>query len=409
MKENIKLNKYQVILMAVAAGASAANIYYNQPILKEIASSLNVAENEAGSISMLTQVGYGLGLFFITPLGDKVNRKSLIIILMSLLILSLLLMVAAANIVEVWILSILIGALSVSVHVILPMAASIDSAQKGKTLGTIFSGILIGILAARLIGGFVADWLGWRFVYGFSALVTLIIALLIKISLPDIRSEFNGRYFQLLRSALLQIKRFALLRQTALAGGLLFGVFCTLWTTLTFHLSGPPFFFHPSTISLFGLLAFAGALIAPSFGKLADNGNAAKSWLLSISMIFGGLIILKLVPDSVGAMAVGLLILNIGLPANQVVNLSIVYNLDSSSNSRINTIYMTTYFVGGAIGTFAGLICWRIGGWNWATWQMLLWSLAALVIILKSIRELGHFRYTAPDLYIQKPHPSADL
>ena len=135
MKGNVILTRFQVILMAIAAGASVANIYYNQPILREIALSLDVSDNKAGMISMLTQIGYGLGLFFITPLGDKISRKRLIIILLTLLDAVLFLMFTAVSIFEVWVLSILIGILSVSVHVILPMAASLDSGKKGKRTG----------------------------------------------------------------------------------------------------------------------------------------------------------------------------------------------------------------------------------------------------------------------------------
>jgi predicted MFS family arabinose efflux permease len=401
MKSNVILTRFQVILMAIAAGASVANIYYNQPILREIAISLDVNDGKAGMISMLTQIGYGLGLFFITPLGDKISRKRLIIILLSLLDIVLLLMFTAVNIIEVWVLSILIGILSVSVHVILPMAASLDSGKKGKTLGTIFSGILIGILAARLIGGFVAQWLGWRYVYGLSALFVLSITLMLRANLPDSVNGYQGHYLQLLKSALNQFRRFSLLRQTALAGGLLFGLFCTLWTTLTFHLSGPPFNFHPGTISLFGLVAFAGALIAPAFGRLADRGNSPVSLLLSILMIFAGLIFLKITADSLITLTIAMLILNIGLPANQVTNLSIIYTLDQSSNSRINTIYMTTYFVGGALGTFLGLICWKLGGWDLVTWEMVLLALAAGLIILKSIKELGTLNIGTRKFYLR--------
>jgi predicted MFS family arabinose efflux permease len=399
MKGNLILTRFQVLLMAIAAGASVANIYYNQPILKEIALSLNVSDNKAGIVSMLTQIGYGLGLFFITPLGDKINRKKLIITLLLLLDLSLFLMFSAVNIAEVWVLSILIGILSVSVHVILPMAASVDAGKKGKTLGTIFSGILIGILAARLIAGFVADWLGWRYVYGLSAIFVLTITMLIKINLPDSVNGYNGHYLQLLKSALGQFRRFSLLRQTALAGALLFGLFCTLWTTLTFHLSGPPFNLHAGKISLFGLVAFAGAMIAPSFGRLSDRGNSSASLLISILMIFTGLVFLKIFNDSLLTLIIAMLILNIGLPANQVTNLSIIYNLDQSSNSRINTIYMTTYFIGGATGTFLGLLCWKFGGWDLVTWQMILLATAAAAIIYKSIRVLGTIKIGARKFY----------
>ncbi|MDP4185334.1 MAG: MFS transporter, partial [Bacteroidota bacterium] len=206
------LSKSQIILMSVAAGASVANIYYNQPILKDIASSLNVTEGKAGIISMLSQIGYGLGLFFITPLGDKINKKKLILTLLELLTLSLLSMTLVTNITEVWVLSVLIGILSVSVQVILPMAAGLESGNRGKTVGTIFSGLLIGILAARVFSGLVSEGIGWRYVYGFSALLIFSITLLLKIYLPNVRSEFDGHYFQLLQSALFQIKRFSRLR-----------------------------------------------------------------------------------------------------------------------------------------------------------------------------------------------------
>ncbi|HEY4789538.1 MAG TPA: MFS transporter, partial [Bacteroidales bacterium] len=269
MQEKRTLSGFQVILMSVAAGVSVANIYYNQPILKDIAESFNVTEGKVGTISMLSQIGYGLGLFFLVPLGDKINKKNLILTLLSLLFITLLLMALSASITEVLVLSLLIGILSVSVQVILPMAASLDSVNRGRTVGTIFTGILIGILAARVFSGFVAEWMGWRYVYGISAGLILSVLVLLRIYLPDVRNEFKGHYFQLLQSALLQIKRFSLLREASLVGGLLFGVFCSFWTTLTFHLSGAPFNFHANVIGLFGLVAIAGALMAPVFGKLA--------------------------------------------------------------------------------------------------------------------------------------------
>jgi len=384
MQENNALSKFQVLLMAIAAGASVANIYYNQPILKEIASTFDVTENKAGTISVLSQVGYGLGLFFITPLGDKINKKNLILTLLSLLFVTLLLMTVASNIHEVLVLSILIGILSVSVQVILPMAASLDSVNRGKTVGTIFTGILIGILAARVFSGFVAEWLGWRYVYGFSAMLILSITLLLKAYLPNVRNEFKGHYFQLLQSVLLQTKRFSLLREASLTGGLLFGVFCSFWTTLTFHLSGPPFYYHTNTIGLFGLVAIAGALMAPVFGKLADKGNANRSLLLAVSMIIFSLLLIKLMPHPVIILVLAVLILDIGVQAMQVTNVAMIYTLDQTSYSRINTIYMTSYFIGGALGTFVGLQCWKYGGWSLVVWQMLFWSSLALGIMLKS-------------------------
>jgi Arabinose efflux permease len=165
MQKERALSKFQVILMAVAAGVSVANIYYNQPILKDIAESFGVNEGKVGVISMLAQIGYGLGLFFLVPLGDKINKKNLILTLLSLLFVLLVLMALSFSIQEVWIVSLLIGILSVSVQVILPMAASLDPVTRGKTVGTIFTGILFGILAASeywLPGCLAALWPnGW--------------------------------------------------------------------------------------------------------------------------------------------------------------------------------------------------------------------------------------------------------
>jgi Arabinose efflux permease len=212
----------------------------------------------------------------------------------------------------------------------------------------------------------------------------LTIIVLLRIYLPDVRNQFNGHYFQLLQSALLQVKRFPLLREASLVGGLLFGVFCSFWTTLTFHLSGAPFYFHADTIGLFGLVAIAGALMAPVFGKLADKGNSKRSLLLAVSMIIASALLMKLIPHSVIVLVVAVLILDIGVQAMQVTNVAMIYTLDETSHSRINTIYMTSYFVGGAFGTFVGLICWKHGGWNWVTWQLLVWSALAMGIVLKN-------------------------
>lgn len=385
------LTRYQVILMAVAAGFTSANVYVNQPILKEIAESLRITENQAGIISMLSQIGFGLGLFFITPLGDKMNRKRLIVTLQTLSILVLALIATVGNVFVVWTLSLLLGMFAVSTQVITPMAASLDTVNRGKTVGFIFSGILTGILSARAIGGVIAEWLGWRYVYALASLSILVISIIVRYSLPDNRSDFRGNYPELLRSSVYQIKRFPLLRQTSVAGGLFFGVFSSFWTTLTFYLSRPPFNYHPDIIGLFGLVAIAGPLLTPAAGKLADEGHKSRLLLFSSFLVLSGLLLLKLFPQSVLVVGIVVLLLNIGVPANQITNLSIIYTLDQSSNSRINTIYMTTYFIGGSLGTFAGLMSWRYGGWNLVTWQMMIWALAGSAVILKSVMTLEHF------------------
>ncbi|MDZ8183234.1 MAG: MFS transporter [Nostoc sp. ChiSLP02] len=377
------LTKVQVLIMAIAAGVCVANVYYNQPILKDIASSFRVSEGEAGSISVLSQVGYGFGLFFLIPLGDKINKKKLILSLLTCLFCLLMFITFAQNIVQVWILSIAIGITTVSAQVILPLAASIDRVTTGQTVGNIFTGILIGVLGARVFSGYVAEWLGWRYVYGFSAGMILIITVLLKIYLPNVKNAFSGYYLELLKSTLYQLKRFPLLREASLIGGLLFGVFCSFWTTLTFHLSGAPFNFQSDTIGMYGFVAIAGALMAPVFGRLADRGNSQRSLTLAVSMVIASLVIAKVAAHSALAIAVAVLLVDVGVQATQVTNVARIYTLDAQSNSRINTVYMTTYFIGGAVGTSIGLLCWRLGGWDLVTWQMLIFTLLAFLIIVR--------------------------
>lgn len=383
-QEGAPLKTSTILLMAIAAGVTVANIYYNQPILKEMAVSLKATDTEIGRVSMLSQLGYGLGMFFLIPLGDKVNRKRLILLLMLGLALALVLMVLSKGVILVWVLSLIIGVCSSPAQIIMPMAASLDKVNRGKTVGIVFSGILVGILASRVISGFITDWLGWRYVYGISAVMVVTVLVLLKLYLPDVKHKFTGSYFALIKSTLLLVKEHAILRQAAILGAFTFGIFCSFWTTLTFYLSGPAFNFHADTIGLFGIVAIGGALVAPYFGKLADKGNTKRSLLMTIGLIIFSILLLKFFPSSILVMIIAVFILDIGVQATQITNFTRIYSLDENSHSRLNTIYMTTYFIGGGIGTFFGLLCWKHGGWELSTWQMLTWALIALGIVFFS-------------------------
>ena len=382
--EKTGLSKTQITIMAISAGICVANIYYNQPILKDIAMSLHTTEANVGLVSVLAQAGYGFGLFFITPLGDKINRKKLILSMQVLLIAALLGMVFIENRIGIFAMSLIIGICSVAAQVILPMAASFETKNKGKTISIIFSGILIGILAARVFSGFIAEWLGWHFVYAISAVMVFITMLMIHFSLPSVEANFAGNYKALLQSALEQLGRFAILRRAALMGALVFGAFCSFWTTLTFHLSGAPFHYKTDQIGLFGLLAIAGALGAPYIGKLIDNGNPAKAQMYTTGLLLFSVLLLYIFPTSLWAILVSVLLLDIGVQATQLINIATIYTLDEKANSRINTIYMTSYFIGGALGTFIGVQCWKYGGWNLVAIQLIIFSLLAFAVAVFS-------------------------
>lgn len=373
-----------ILLMAVSAGIIVANIYYNHPILKEIGSSINATENEAGKIAMLTQLGYGLGMFFLLPLGDKLNRKTLILFLTAALVLALIGFAFATSLLQFYIFSLLIGLFATPAQIILPMAATMNSANRGKTVGVVFSGILVGILGARVLSGLINGWLGWQAVYFVSAAMVLTIFVLQKIYLPEVAPKFQGNYLKLLKSTLLLINEYSVLRQAALLGAFTFGIFSSFWTTLTFHLGSSPLNYTPGTIGLFGIIAIGGALVAPYFGKLADKGNSYRSLLITVGLIIGSVILLKLFPLSLLVLIVSIFFLDIGVQATQVTNFTRIYSLHEHAHSRLNTIYMTTYFIGGAVGTYFGLLSWKIGKWNVSTWQMLLWGVFALTVVIVS-------------------------
>jgi predicted MFS family arabinose efflux permease len=200
--------------------------------------------------------------------------------------------------------------------------------------------------------------------------------------LPNVTPNFSKSYASLLYSSVYQLKRFALLRSNALLITVLFGVFCSFWTTLTFKLSQSPFNFESDIIGLFGILAAAGALLAPYIGKVADKVNPTFTKILSVGMIVVSILIMKWFDTSLAAFIVAILLLDIGFQAVQINNLAQIYTLDESAHSRINTAYMSSMFVGGAFGTFIGVYCWEHGGWALVTIQLLSLSVLSLAIII---------------------------
>ncbi|KMQ65303.1 MFS transporter [Chryseobacterium sp. FH2] len=384
-REKSEISAWQTILMSVTAGVCVANIYYNQPLLKDMADSFHTNERMIGNMAVLAQAGYGLGLFFITPLGDKMNRRKLILLLQWLLVLALLGMTFSDSLHVTMAMSLLVGIFSVAAQVILPMAADLSPHNKGKIVDIIFMGILTGILAARVLSGFIAEWLSWRYVYGIAAPMVLATSIVLYKSLPDIPAVFKGSYPDLLRSTLQQLKRFSVLRRTALLGGLMFGVFCSFWTTLTFYLSGTPFRYSTDQIGLFGVLAIFSALLAPMFRLLADRGGANRSRLLAVMLVICAIIVSYGFPGLLWAALVAVLLLNLGVQAVQVTNVAVIYTLDETAYSRINTVYMTSYFLGGALGTYSGLFFWQWGQWSAVCLQLLIFSLVGFIQLLHKV------------------------
>lgn len=301
-------NKSRLVIpiMAFSAGTIVANVYYSQPILKDIADTLGKPEESVGKIAMLAQLGYGLGMFFLLPLGDKLNRKKLILSICVAQVFMLLLIANTQNLSLLLILSFIIGICSTPAQIILPMAATLGKENRGKNVGIVFSGILCGILGSRLISGWLTDLWGWQSVFLFSALLVSISILLLFFRLPEVPIKFKGSYLGLLKSTLALIGKYKILRQASLLGAFTFGVFCSFWTTLTFHLSGQPFSFPASTIGLFGIIAIGGALVAPYFGKMAENGQVFKNLFLTVGMLLLSILVMWIFPHSIWVLIVSI-------------------------------------------------------------------------------------------------------
>jgi predicted MFS family arabinose efflux permease len=378
-----ELTKKQTLIMAVTAGVCVANVYYSQPLLKDIAMSFHIQNKDAGLVSVLAQAGYGIGLFLITPLGDKIDRKRLLLFLQSALILSLLSISVFNNIYVLYGCSLAIGIFAITAQIVLPMAAAMVTKNRGAVVGKIFTGVLIGVLSARVISGFIGEYFGWRAVYLISSILVAATAVLMQLNFKSKKESFDGHYFKLLESVLNQVGRFSALRRSALTGALIFGTLSAFWTTLTFHLSSSPLNLSTDQIGLFGLLAVMGALLAPLFGRLSDkSNNPKKPLLLAALLVLISIILLHLFPLSIPVISISVLLLDIGVQAAQVTNLALIYTLDTQASSRINTVYMTAYFFGGSFGAFCGLKSFQSGGWNAVTWQMMIFVLLAILVIL---------------------------
>ncbi len=359
------LSNLQLATMAIAAAVTAANLYYCQPLLSQIAGSLHMTARETADIPMLTQVGYALGLLFLAPLGDMVERRGLATALLLIVTVSLVGTASAPNARVLLATSLLTGMFSVVPQVMAPMAAALSKPQaQGRAVGIVMGGMLIGILLARTVAGFVGTWLGWRAMYALAAVMMVAMAAILRAMLPVSRPDARIRYRELLSSLVPLARKLPALRQAALMSGLAFGAFSAYWTTLVFFLEKPPYHYGAEMAGLLGLAGVAGALAAPVVGVVSDRGypRLASGCALLIGMIAFGL--LWTVGGTITGLAIGGIVLDLGVQANLVTNQTRVYRLIPEARNRINTVFMVTYFIGGALGTFLAGFVWSLWQWN---------------------------------------------
>jgi predicted MFS family arabinose efflux permease len=259
-----------------------------------------------------------------------------------------------------------VGIGSVMAQIVLPLAAELaDGATRGRVVGTVMTGLLLGILLGRTAAGLVAEVAGWRAVYLFGCLLTALVAAMVRRELPaERRPRPDIRYGELLRSVGRLLRTEPVLVRRCFYGALIFASFTGLWTSLAFLLAAPPYGYGEGTIGLFGLVGAAGASAASVVGRLADSGRARLATGVSTLVIVLGYVVLSVGRHSVAALVAGILALDLGVTGVHVLNQSTVYGLRAEARSRLNSAYMTSFFVGGAAGSAASAALWDTAGWT---------------------------------------------
>ena len=363
-KDTGYLSRGHIVIMAICTGLIVANIYYNQPLLVLISKSFAIDPGKGGRIAFLTQAGYALGLLFFVPLGDKVERRGQIVWMAAFAVAALVLAALSPNLLCLEIASVLIGATSVIPQLILPLAAHLsDPSRTGKVIGSIMSGLLIGILLSRTLSGFVGAWLGWRGMFWVAAVISLLLLVTMRVTFPVSRPGFTGSYASLMRSLLTLVKEQPLLREAAAINALAFATFGLFWTTMVLHLSGAPFHYNSDGIGLFGLAAAAGALAAPLVGGSADKRNPRIAIGYGLCLLLLSFVLLYLWAGTIAGMIAGIVLLDLAMQGIHVSNQSRVYALIPAARNRLNTVYMTVSFIGTSLGSAVGLFAWEKGAW----------------------------------------------
>jgi predicted MFS family arabinose efflux permease len=363
------LSRGPVRLLAVACAVTIANIYYAQPLVHTIAHGFGASQSAAGLVVTATQAGFAAGLLLLVPLGDITARRPLFTTLLAVDAAALAASAAAPALPVLGVLAVLVGTATVVVQMIIPYGATIArDSERATVIGTLVGGVLVGILASRTFAGLVASAAGWRGVYAVAAGLMTVMALVMRRIMPADSREAETGYVAQLRATARLARSEPVLRWRSLIGAAQFAAFSCFWTTVTFLLSGRPFGFSQAGIGLFALVGAAGAGCALAGGRQLDR-RRHLCWPVTgigIILLLGSFGLLAAGAHGLAWLIAGALVMDACSQAVHVTNQAVIYDLASSARSRITTIYMTTYFTGGALGTTTGAVAYDHYGWDGA-------------------------------------------
>jgi predicted MFS family arabinose efflux permease len=377
-----------VTLMALCCALAVSTIYYHQPLLPQMAASFGLAPTQAGLVATLTQLGYAAGLLFIVPLADCRQPRQLALLAIAANAVALILCAAAPNFTVLCVSSLLVGVTAITAQIIIPALSGLATpAERGRIVGSLLSGLSACLLLARMVGGFAGTHAGWRAVFILASLGDLLLLVIVAKSLPVTTSLTTISYDRLLRSLGSLVREEGVLRYCAASGLLMFAAFSALWASLAALLAQPPYGFDSATIGLFGLVALLGIVASPHIGALSDRLGVRTMVLAGAMALAAGFACIAAGGQSLGWLILGMVLLDLGNRAGLVANQARVFTLRPEARSRLNTVFMGSYFLGGAIGAALGNYGVHRAGWLGLAAVGILLSCAAALINALSPRE----------------------
>jgi predicted MFS family arabinose efflux permease len=360
------MDRRLVALFAVACGICAANLYYAQPLLDRMGHDLDSAPRSIGLVVTSAQIGYAIGLLFIVPLGDVMQRHKLIPPLLGICVVGLLGAACAPGIAVLWAMCVLIGVTSVVAQILVPLAGMLaGDHERGAVVGTVMSGLLLGILSGRIVSGLLAAAFGWRWVYATAAAVVAVLALVLHRMLPREVPVVTGLTYRRLLGSLWPLFRSEpALRRRMLYGALGMSSFSVVWTSLAFLIASPAYGYGQAVTGLLGLAGVVGATAARGAGRLADKGHVHLATGFFQLCIGVGWLLLWGGGHAMVEVIVGLVVLDLGMQGMHVSSQSIIYALRPDARSRVTTLYLSVNFVIGALASAASAAAWNAGGWD---------------------------------------------
>lgn len=380
--EKTTLTSSLILLLSITCGVVVANMYYIQPIGTKVAASLSVSTSAIGILTMLTQLGYALGLLFLVPLGDVVDRPKLIIRMATLSAISLLAAFFAPSFTLFACASFLIGLLSIVPQIIIPYGAVLAGPKaRGKVMGTLLSGLLVGILLSRTVSGIVASLFSWRMIYLFALVLVAILTGLLYWKMPrtQIKTTSSVSYLDSLKSLPYLVKTQRLLREASISGFFMFGTFSIFWSTLIFYISSPVYHWGTFEAGILAIFGLSGAVAAPIVGRLSDSYSERKIVGMGLAMQTLSFVALLVAGSHLVVLLVAIILLDVGNQFGQVANQTRVQGLGEAASNRNNTVFMFMYFIGGATGSLLGTTMWQQFGWLGVTLTGLAFQLCAYI------------------------------